>query len=178
VSIIRGDVWLTNNQVNAYTGPGPLITDDHPLTEYYLLPGSAVGPTLLVKRLFLVVTGLLALLIIAYAADSALRRRPRAGAGSPPPLSCDHRRAQPPKAASSLDRCTARAACQEAARRHALHPAESYRRMAQPHRDDLQRDHRPHGTGPPRSPHLLGSAHQTAATIAAHTLQLTCLAEA
>ena len=35
---------------------------------------------------------------------------------------------------------------QEAARRHAVHPAQGHRRMAQPDRDDLQRDHRPHGT--------------------------------
>ncbi len=31
-------------------------------------------------------------------------------------------------------------------------PAESHRRMAQPDRDDLQRDHRSHGTGQPRRP--------------------------
>jgi spermidine synthase len=86
VSEIRGDVWLTDSQVSAYTGPGPLITDDHPLTEYFMLDGF-VGKTQLVQRLWLVVTGLLALLIIAYAVDSAVRRRPRAVAGSPPPTS-------------------------------------------------------------------------------------------
>ena len=43
VSIIRGSVWLTNNQVNAYTGAGPLLTDDHPLTEFFCSPGSARG---------------------------------------------------------------------------------------------------------------------------------------
>ena len=73
VSIIRGSVWLTNNQVNAYTGAGPLHTDDHPLTEYFMLSGFRAGP--LPLRLFLVVTGLLGLLIIGAAVDSALRRR-------------------------------------------------------------------------------------------------------
>jgi spermidine synthase len=75
VSIIRGSVWLTNNQVNAYTGPGPLITDDHPLTEYFLLDGSSPGTMLL--QLCLVVTGLLALLVIGAVVDSASRRRTR-----------------------------------------------------------------------------------------------------
>jgi spermidine synthase len=81
VSIIRASVWLTDNQVNAYTGPGPLITDDRPVNEYFMLHGfaSATGRTrLLVLRLCLVVTGLLALLIIGTAADSASRRRTRA----------------------------------------------------------------------------------------------------
>jgi len=75
VSIIRGSVWLTDNQVNAYTGPGPLITDDHPLTEYFLLDGSGAGTML--DQLCLVVTGLLALLITGAAVDSASRRRTR-----------------------------------------------------------------------------------------------------
>ena len=39
VSTIRGSVWLTDNQVNAYTGGGALISDDHPLTEYFMLDG-------------------------------------------------------------------------------------------------------------------------------------------
>jgi spermidine synthase len=78
VSDIQGDVWLTNNQVDAYTGTGPLITDDHPLTEYFMLAGSTVGPTQLVRQLCMVVTGLLALLVVAYAIDSLVRRRPRA----------------------------------------------------------------------------------------------------
>ena len=43
--------------------------------------------------------------------------------------------------------------------RHALCPAQSHRRMAQPDRDHLQRHHRPDGTGPPRRTHLLGPAH-------------------
>ncbi len=77
MSNILGDVWLTNDQVNAYTGTGPLITDDHPLTEYFLLSGYGTSTSVLVSRLCLVVTGLLGLLIIAVAADWALRRRAR-----------------------------------------------------------------------------------------------------
>jgi spermidine synthase len=73
VSIIRGSVWLTDNQVNAYTGAGPLITDDHPLTEYFLLEGYGSSPALF--RLCLVVVGLLALLTIGAAVDSASWRR-------------------------------------------------------------------------------------------------------
>ena len=45
-------------------------------------------------------------------------------------------------------------------RGHGLRPAEDDRRMAKPHRDDLQRDHRPDGTGQPRRAHLLGPADQ------------------
>jgi spermidine synthase len=74
VSNIRGSVWLTGNQVNAYTGAGPLITDDHPLTEYFMLHGFGTGTAVLVSRLCLVVIGLLALLIVATAVDSAWRR--------------------------------------------------------------------------------------------------------
>jgi predicted membrane-bound spermidine synthase len=77
MSNIRGDVWLTGNQVNAYTGAGALITDDHPLTEYFMLHGFGTGTAVLVSRLCLVVTGLLALLIIGAAVDAALRRRTR-----------------------------------------------------------------------------------------------------
>jgi spermidine synthase len=79
VSIIRGGVRLTGGQVDAYAGAGPLITDDHPLTEYFLLDGYGTSPALL--RLWLVVTGLFGLLIIGAAVDAALdsasRRRSR-----------------------------------------------------------------------------------------------------
>jgi spermidine synthase len=78
VSLISSHVWLTDNQVNAYTGTGPMITDDHPLIEYFMLDGfgSATGRTrVLVHRLAEVVTLLLVLLIIAAAVDSATRRR-------------------------------------------------------------------------------------------------------
>jgi spermidine synthase len=70
VSIIRGSVWLAGPQVDAYTGAGPLITDDHPLTEYFLLDGYGTSTALL--RLWLVVTGLFGLLIVGAAVDSAL----------------------------------------------------------------------------------------------------------
>jgi spermidine synthase len=76
-SIIRHNVWLTDNQVNAYAGTGPVITDDHPLTEYFLLDGYVSNPAeqSLMIRLDLVVSGLLVLLILGIAADSAARRR-------------------------------------------------------------------------------------------------------
>jgi hypothetical protein len=79
-SIIRHSVWLTDHQVNAYAGPGPVITDDHPLTEYFLFDGYVSNPVeqSLMNRLDLVVSGLLVLLILATAADSAARRRTRA----------------------------------------------------------------------------------------------------
>jgi spermidine synthase len=35
--IINSMVWLRDGQVDRFTGDGPMITDDHPLTEYYLL---------------------------------------------------------------------------------------------------------------------------------------------
>jgi spermidine synthase len=83
VSVIRDSVWLTGDQVNAYAGPGPLLTDDHPLTEYYML-GELGSHTFYARtldlRLFLAVTGLLALLIAAAVADSAARRRSRPAA--------------------------------------------------------------------------------------------------
>jgi len=75
VSDIRGDVWLTDDQVNGYTGRGPLITDNHPLTEYFMLNSYGWGTSVLIWRLCMVVTGLLALLIIAAIIDYAWRRR-------------------------------------------------------------------------------------------------------
>jgi hypothetical protein len=30
-------LWISDDQVTAYTGDGPLITDDRPLPEYFLL---------------------------------------------------------------------------------------------------------------------------------------------
>ena len=87
MSLIESSTWLSNNQVDAYTGAGPLLSDDHPLTEYFMLHGSiAAGPAqALVFRLFLVVTGLLALLIIGAAVDAATQGRARGSA--PPALS-------------------------------------------------------------------------------------------
>jgi hypothetical protein len=78
VSKIRSSIWLTDNQVNAYTGSGPMITDDHPVIEYFLLDGfgSATGRTrVLVHRLAWVVTALLVLLIIGAAVDAITSRR-------------------------------------------------------------------------------------------------------
>jgi spermidine synthase len=79
-SIIQRGIWLTDHQVNAYAGPGPVITDDHPLTEYFLVRGYGAGPAerSTMIRLDLVVSGLLVLLILGIAADSAARRRTRA----------------------------------------------------------------------------------------------------
>ena len=74
------------------------------------------------------------------------RTRDSAAGPSPPP--------RPPAAPP----CSSRRI--RSTRRHALRPAESHRRMAQPDRDDLQRDHRPDGTRPPRRPQLLGPPHQ------------------
>lgn len=36
-SVIAKQVWLVNGQVDAFAGPGPLLTDDHPISEYYLV---------------------------------------------------------------------------------------------------------------------------------------------
>lgn len=125
VSEIRGDVWLTNNQVNAYTGTGPLITDDHPLTEYFLLAGPGAGPVKLVQQQCLLVTGLLALLVVAYAVDSALRRRPRAGAGSPPSLS------RGPGSGGNRGRARARAHPSPRSRCHGTRPRETRTRYGE-----------------------------------------------
>ncbi|HLG72639.1 MAG TPA: MFS transporter [Chloroflexota bacterium] len=35
--IIQGMRWISDEEVDRFVGSGPLITDDHPLTEYYLL---------------------------------------------------------------------------------------------------------------------------------------------
>jgi spermidine synthase len=37
VAVIRRQRWLDNGSVRAYAGDGPLITDDHPRPEYFLL---------------------------------------------------------------------------------------------------------------------------------------------
>ena len=37
IDVIRGQTWLTDGQVEAYAGPGPIVTDDNPKTEYFLL---------------------------------------------------------------------------------------------------------------------------------------------
>ena len=37
VDAIHRQTWLTGDEVDAYAGPGALVTDDHPRTEYFLL---------------------------------------------------------------------------------------------------------------------------------------------
>jgi hypothetical protein len=59
---------------------------------------------------------------------------------------------------------------------HAGDLPEDHRRMAHPDRDDLQRNHRPDRTSPPRRAHLLGLLTRTATTIAGHTLMRVWLA--
>ncbi len=74
-SIIQSSVWLTNNQVNRFAGPGPLLTDDHPILEYFLLAGSRQGFKPAALHVSLVVTGLLCLLLIGLVLDALSRRR-------------------------------------------------------------------------------------------------------
>jgi spermidine synthase len=42
---IDGLRWIADGQVDAFTGPGPLITDDRPLSEYFLLRHWLFDPT-------------------------------------------------------------------------------------------------------------------------------------
>jgi len=50
---IHGLVWISDDEVMRFTGPGPLITDDRPLPEYFLLrrmfgpPSPRVTPSVL-----------------------------------------------------------------------------------------------------------------------------------
>jgi spermidine synthase len=80
--IIDHEVWLTNNQVNRFTGPGPLLTDDHPMTEYFLLSwfGKHIdqpGGERPVVRTAEVVLGLVILLALAIGLGAASRPRRR-----------------------------------------------------------------------------------------------------
>jgi hypothetical protein len=75
-------VWLTNSQVSAFAGSGPLLTDDHPLTEYFFLHNlgsqSLSGPPKFERAALetgFVVVGLLVLLIIGLGLESLSRRR-------------------------------------------------------------------------------------------------------
>jgi hypothetical protein len=36
-SVFASNTWASNDQLRALVGTGPLITDDHPLPEYFLL---------------------------------------------------------------------------------------------------------------------------------------------
>jgi hypothetical protein len=44
ISLMPQLLWIQGERVNRFTGPGPLITDDRPLTEYFLLR-RLYGPT-------------------------------------------------------------------------------------------------------------------------------------
>lgn len=81
--IIHQLVWLTNGQVNSFAGSGPLLTDDHPLSEYFLIRDFGIRSNDSVSafeqpalRLAIVATGLLCLLICGLILE-ALWRRPR-----------------------------------------------------------------------------------------------------
>jgi hypothetical protein len=39
-AIIHNNLWLSGSAVASYVGPGPLLTEQHPLSEYYLLRDS------------------------------------------------------------------------------------------------------------------------------------------
>ncbi|MFL5647725.1 MAG: fused MFS/spermidine synthase [Chloroflexota bacterium] len=41
ISVIQGQEWMADDAVRAYAGDGPLITDDQPRPEYFLLRGLA-----------------------------------------------------------------------------------------------------------------------------------------
>jgi hypothetical protein len=72
---------MQNNQVNAYTGTGPLLTDNNPISEYFLLKGTGSwsSPRLWFEKpaseLALVVGGLLLLLVVVVAVDARFGRR-------------------------------------------------------------------------------------------------------
>ena len=41
---IEQQTWLVGDEVRAYAGTGPLITDDEPRPEYFLLRDLSVDP--------------------------------------------------------------------------------------------------------------------------------------
>ena len=41
ISVIEGQTWMADDTVRSYAGDGPLITDDQPRPEYFLLRGLA-----------------------------------------------------------------------------------------------------------------------------------------
>ena len=43
LSKLQSDWWLTDGQVDAFAGPGPIITDDHPISEYFLIRRILIG---------------------------------------------------------------------------------------------------------------------------------------
>jgi hypothetical protein len=54
-----------------------MLTDDHPLSEYFLIQGYGVGFKGPALELALVVTGLLGLLVISIVVETLWRRRMR-----------------------------------------------------------------------------------------------------
>ncbi len=88
--IIQRLVWLTNGQVDTYSGPGPMLTDDHPLSEYFLIrdlgpaadrgSGKFERPAL---QLALVVTILLGLLACGVVLETLWRPTRRVGTSQP-----------------------------------------------------------------------------------------------
>ena len=91
--IISHLTWLQNDQVNAYTGPGPLLTDNDPISEYFLLKGAGSWSSNQLPferpafKLALVVGGLLVLLVIGVAVDAWLWRRRVGSTEQPSPPS-------------------------------------------------------------------------------------------
>jgi spermidine synthase len=75
VSIMRRNTWLTGNQVNRYTGSGPLLTDDHPLSEYFLLDGSGHSLSSPTTQVSLAVLALVLLLMLGAAVDTLTQQR-------------------------------------------------------------------------------------------------------
>ena len=79
--VISSLTLMRNNQVNAYTGPGPLLTDNAPMSEYFLLSGAGSWSSSMLWfekpafELALVVGGLLLLLVVIFAVDARFRRR-------------------------------------------------------------------------------------------------------
>lgn len=74
-------IWMRNDQVNRFVGTGPILTDDHPLTEYFLLSSissfTLSGPILeraAVETAFVVIC-LLVLLGGGLTVQAAVRRR-------------------------------------------------------------------------------------------------------
>src|SRR5215469_483821 len=79
-SIIGQRVWLTDRQVDTYAGAGPTLTDDHPLTEYFMIHDFYLrsrGYEQVALKLALTVTCLIAVLILGITLETLWRRRPR-----------------------------------------------------------------------------------------------------
>ena len=83
-SVIRNLVWLTGKQVKAYAGRGPILTDNRPLSAYFLFQGySDISLTQPVINLAAVLGAMLGLLVIGLLLDTLRRARPRGGIPTP-----------------------------------------------------------------------------------------------